>query len=67
MLLMSLGGKITGGAVDSRPYRESTHIKELVKIKLRYLNADPSLTVEPVVSFKTVVPYNLDAWDGYAV
>ncbi len=42
-------------------------IKELVEIKLRYLNHDPSLTVEQCLSIKTVVPYNLDAWDGYAV
>ncbi|MFH7808103.1 alkaline phosphatase D family protein [Acinetobacter sp. BSP-153] len=42
-------------------------IKELVEIKLRYLNNDPSLTVEQLSRIKTVVPYNLDAWDGYAV
>ena len=42
-------------------------IKELVEIKLRYLNHDPSLTVEQLSRIKTVVPYNLDAWDGYAV
>ena len=41
--------------------------KELVEIKLRYLNHDPSLTVEQLSRIKTVVPYNLDAWDGYAV
>ena len=40
-------------------------LKELVAIKLRYKNNDPSLTELELSRILTVIPYNLDAWDGY--
>ena len=59
---------ISSGAVTPEVLAQVNQlIKELVEIKLRYLNHDPSLTVEQLSRIKTVVPYNLDAWDGYAV
>ena len=42
-------------------------LTELVTIKLRYLNNDPTLTPEEIARVTSVIPYNLDAWDGYPV
>jgi alkaline phosphatase D len=41
------------------------NISALVAIKLRYLNNDPTLTSAEIARINTVLPYNLDAWDGY--
>ncbi len=38
---------------------------ELVQIKTRLLQNDTTLTAEEIARVKTVIPYNLDAWDGY--
>lgn len=40
-------------------------ISELVAIKVRMLQGDPSLTEEEIARVTIAVPYNLDAWDGY--
>ncbi|MCO6174869.1 alkaline phosphatase D family protein [Flavobacterium sp. NRK F10] len=40
-------------------------ITELVTIKLRFANGDPTLTPAELARINTVLPYNLDAWDGY--
>ena len=42
-------------------------LQELVAIKIRILNNDPTLTPEEIARVSTVIPYNLDAWDGYPV
>lgn len=39
---------------------------ELVQIKMRMDMSDPTLTQAEIARIETVVPYNLDAWDGYA-
>ena len=44
-----------------------TSLAELTTLKVRYLQGDPTLTSEEIGRITTVVPYNLDAWDGYAV
>jgi alkaline phosphatase D len=38
---------------------------ELVVIKTRLLQGDPTLTAAEKARVQTVLPYNLDAWDGY--
>jgi alkaline phosphatase D len=38
---------------------------ELVQIKGRLAQGDPTLTQEEITRVQTVIPYNLDAWDGY--
>lgn len=43
----------------------NTILSELVTIKLRLINNDPTLTDAEKARVLTVVPYNLDAWDGY--
>ncbi len=42
-----------------------TTLVELVQIKTRLLQGDTTLTPTEIARVKTVVPYNLDAWDGY--
>ncbi|SFM33709.1 alkaline phosphatase D family protein [Marinobacter zhejiangensis] len=39
--------------------------QELAVLKGRYLAGDPTLTPEEIARVTTVLPYNLDAWDGY--
>ncbi len=38
---------------------------QLAQIKTRLLQNDSTLTAEEIARVKTVIPYNLDAWDGY--
>jgi alkaline phosphatase D len=40
-------------------------IMELVQLKMRVLQGDPTLTAIEKARLTTVAPYNLDAWDGY--
>ncbi|WP_165750208.1 alkaline phosphatase D family protein [Cellulophaga sp. Z1A5H] len=42
-------------------------LTELVTIKVRMQNNDPTLTDAEKTKVLTTVPYNLDAWDGYPV
>lgn len=44
-----------------------TTLAELVVIKSRLLQGDPTVTVAEKARVTTVLPYNLDAWDGYYV
>ncbi|WP_180028124.1 alkaline phosphatase [Acinetobacter sp. YH16032] len=54
------------GMVDDNFLIEAQkRLMELVAIKLRYKNSDPSLTDAELSRILTVIPYNLDAWDGY--
>jgi alkaline phosphatase D len=45
----------------------TTILTELVTLKVRLLKNDPSLTPQEKARVTTVLPYNLDAWDGYPV
>ncbi|CAH0990059.1 Phospholipase D [Sinobacterium norvegicum] len=38
---------------------------ELAGLKQRYIDGDVTLTQDEIKRVTTVVPYNLDAWDGY--
>ncbi|WP_010135307.1 alkaline phosphatase D family protein [Ochrovirga pacifica] len=42
-------------------------LTNLVGLKARYLQGDPTLTPQETERVLTVFPYNLDAWDGYPV
>lgn len=44
----------------------NTKIGELVAIKTRMLQGDPTVTDQEKARVNTILPYNLDAWDGYA-
>lgn len=43
----------------------SRAITELTEIKMRHLQNDPALSEGEKARITTVLPYNLDAWDGY--
>jgi alkaline phosphatase D len=62
-LLFSLGA-VVGGTPGALAQFQTT-MAALVAIKLRYLNNDPTLTNAEIARINNVLPYNLDAWDGY--
>ncbi|MDO6760358.1 alkaline phosphatase D family protein [Tamlana sp. 2_MG-2023] len=45
----------------------ATTLTELTTIKVRLQQGDPTLTDAEKARVNTVIPYNLDAWDGYPV
>ncbi|WP_454881578.1 alkaline phosphatase D family protein [Sphingobacterium detergens] len=69
-LLMLLNRVMTeiahfGNAQPSTMAALSAVIGQLVILKTRYLQKDPTLTQQDIARITTVLPYNLDAWDGY--
>ncbi|MCH4247082.1 MAG: alkaline phosphatase D family protein [Acinetobacter populi] len=64
-LLLSLGAISSGNATADALASMNATITELVILKMRMLQGDPTLTVEEKARLQTVAPYNLDAWDGY--
>ena len=40
-------------------------LQELTTLKVRMMQGDPTLTAVETARVTTVLPYNLDAWDGY--
>jgi alkaline phosphatase D len=57
----------TGSANPATFLAFQTVLLQLTQIKGRYLAGDPTLTQQEVARIQTVLPYNLDAWDGYPV
>lgn len=64
-LLLSLGQITSGGASAETLAKMNAQITELVTLKMRLVQGDPTLTAQEKARVTTVVPYNLDAWDGY--
>ncbi|MCU4501897.1 alkaline phosphatase D family protein [Acinetobacter sp. WU_MDCI_Abxe161] len=64
-LLASLGQITSGGVSPDTLAKMNAQITELVTLKLRLEQGDPTLTVQEKSRVTTLVPYNLDAWDGY--
>ncbi|MBE2174017.1 alkaline phosphatase D family protein [Acinetobacter oleivorans] len=64
-LLVSLGQITSGGTSPDALAKMNAQITELVTLKLRLEQGDPTLTVQEKARVTTLVPYNLDAWDGY--
>ncbi|WP_445456240.1 alkaline phosphatase D family protein [Flavobacterium sp. HNIBRBA15423] len=64
-MLLSLSAVVGGSQAALQQFQQT--LTELVTIKLRYLNGDPTLTSAEIARITTVLPYNLDAWDGYPV
>lgn len=64
-LLLSLGQITSAGASAETLAKMNAQITELVTLKLRLEQGDPTLTAQEKTRVTTVVPYNLDAWDGY--
>ncbi|WP_373882683.1 alkaline phosphatase [Acinetobacter pittii] len=64
-LLASLGQITSGGTSSDTLAKMTAQITELVTLKLRLEQGDPTLTIQEKARVTTLVPYNLDAWDGY--
>ncbi|MEN1783740.1 MAG: alkaline phosphatase D family protein [Bacteroidota bacterium] len=66
--LLILIGQVAGG--DTAPQTLAAlqaAIVELSTLKARALAGDPTLTAAELARLAAQIPYNLDAWDGYAV
>lgn len=66
-LLLSLAEITASNPSAETLTRLNTQITELVTLKMRMQQGDPSLTLAEKTRIMTVAPYNLDAWDGYFV
>ncbi|WP_296528969.1 alkaline phosphatase [Acinetobacter oleivorans] len=64
-LLVSLGQITSGGTSPDALAKMNAQITELVTLKLRLEQGDPTLTIQEKARVTTLVPYNLNAWDGY--
>ncbi|RDF51973.1 alkaline phosphatase [Acinetobacter baumannii] len=64
-LLASLGQITSGGTSPEALAKMNAQITELVALKLRLQQNDPTLTAQEKARIMMVAPYNLDAWDGY--
>jgi alkaline phosphatase D len=66
--MLSLTAQIaSGNATPALFALYNKTVTELVTIKTRLLQNDPSVTAAERARVQTVLPYNLDAWDGYPV
>lgn len=64
--LLLLVAQISAGISDPAVLAQfNTVMTQLVVIKTRLLQNDPTLTAAEKARVQTVLPYNLDAWDGY--
>ncbi|MBB1386870.1 alkaline phosphatase D family protein [Pseudoalteromonas sp. SG45-5] len=68
MLLLSSLQTTQASGGDPRAMLAQANIlfAELAQIKIRVLKGDPTVTPAELARVETTVPYNLDAWDGYA-
>lgn len=57
----------TGSAAPATFLMFQTLLGQLTQIKGRFLANDSTLTPTEMARIQTVLPYNLDAWDGYPV
>jgi alkaline phosphatase D len=55
----------SGNATPALLAQYNTLLTQLVTIKTRLLQGDPTLTATERARVQNVLPYNLDAWDGY--
>jgi len=54
-----------GSAQPATMLALQTTITQLIVLKTRYKQQDPTLTPQEIARITTTLPYNLDAWDGY--
>lgn len=64
-LLQALAEITAGNPSLDTLNKMNAQITELVKLKLRLIQGDPTLTAQDKARVLMVAPYNLDAWDGY--
>ena len=66
-LLVPLSAVLSGNATQEVLNQINAMIMQLVQLKIRIQQGDPTLTAIEKARLATVAPYNLDAWDGYYV
>jgi len=66
-LLVPLSAVLSGNATQEVLNQINTMIMQLVQLKIRIQQGDPTVTAIEKARLTTVAPYNLDAWDGYYV
>ncbi|MDL0431022.1 alkaline phosphatase D family protein [Marinobacter sp. TBZ242] len=64
---MTLPAELLAGIINPDPEVLLPLFAELANLKGRYLAGDPTLSETEIARVETVLPYNLDAWDGYYV
>lgn len=69
LLMAQINGEIDalGSAQPATLQAFQTSVSGLVTIKSRILANDPTVTAAEKLRLSTVLPYNLDAWDGYPI
>ena len=69
LLMAQINGEIDalGSAQPATLQAFQTSVSGLVTIKSRILANDPTVTAADKLRLSTVLPYNLDAWDGYPI
>ncbi len=65
--LLPIVAQLAAGPTPALLAQYNTQAAQLVSIKVRVLQNDPSLTAAERARVSTVLPYNLDSWDGYPV
>ncbi|WP_207420648.1 alkaline phosphatase D family protein [Desertivirga brevis] len=66
--LLLITAQIAAGSPDPTLLTQyNTSVSQLVAIKTRMQQNDPTLTAAEKARIQTVLPYNLDSWDGYPV
>jgi alkaline phosphatase D len=63
--LLALVGQLANNPTPALLAQYNTQATQLSAIKLRILSNDPTVTAAERARVSTVLPYNLDAWDGY--
>ncbi|MBO3270460.1 alkaline phosphatase D family protein [Hymenobacter defluvii] len=63
--LLPLVAQLTSGATPALLTQYATVAAQLLAIKRRIAASDPTVTAAERARVETVLPYNLDAWDGY--
>ncbi len=67
--LLTLTAQLADGGGNTAELQEhyTKVVTELVTIKARRTLGDPTLKEEDIARVENVLPYNLDAWDGYPI
>ena len=65
--LLPIVAQLTAGATPTLLAQYTTLSTQLITIKTRIRQGDPTVTAAERARVETVLPYNLDAWDGYPV
>jgi alkaline phosphatase D len=67
LLLLIAQIEASGTVTPALLTRYNSVVTQLATIKARVLAGDPTVTNADRARVETVIPYNLDAWDGYTV